>query len=164
MQLRAGVSQCDTAATGAKGCSVMESPESTSCEQTISLQFTCPKVEWEHFWGDKNNLLLKQISNKTHTLMLDRKHIMIEWMQVLHFKYFLMLGSRNPRHTLRRTSSGHNWVFFILQTEKGRQVNRNYKGRANRSFLALKGSDWGGHVTWLQGSLPLERIHIPFAR
>jgi hypothetical protein len=42
MQLRAGVSQCDTATTGAKGCSVMESLESTSCEQIISLQFTCP--------------------------------------------------------------------------------------------------------------------------
>jgi hypothetical protein len=40
--------------------------------------------------------------------MLDRKHIMIEIMQVLDFKYFLMLGSRNPRHTLRRTSSRHN--------------------------------------------------------
>jgi hypothetical protein len=60
MQQRAGVSQWDTATTGAKGCSVMESPKSTSRGHTISLRSTCPKVEWEHFWGDKNNLLPKQ--------------------------------------------------------------------------------------------------------
>lgn len=54
---------------------------------------------------------------------------MLEWMQVFDFRYFLMLSGRNPRHTLRRTSSRHNWAPFMLQAEKGDKRTGHINGR-----------------------------------